>query len=158
MGWWDKEMKKILDEEQIEILMYKRYVDDINIIVKDISKENGTENDKITMTKIKSIGNRIHESIQLEADFPSNHEDKKVPILDVKVWINKDNKVIHEYYSKPMSSKYVVHERSAMPLKTKRTILTQELLRIILRCSPLLQLNITNKHIEDFILRMQLSG
>ena len=106
---------------------------------------------------IKYVGNRIHNSVQLEEDFPSNHKDKKLPILDVKVWVNKENKVMHEYYSKPMSSKYVVHERSAMPLKTKRTILTQEILRIILRCSSLLPVNTINNHIEDYMLRMQLS-
>ena len=29
----------------------------------------------------------MHPSIQLEIDCPSNHEDGKVPILDLKVWI-----------------------------------------------------------------------
>ena len=45
--------------------------------------------------QIKLIGNQIHKSIQLEADYPSKYDDKKVPILDLKVWVNEDNKVIH---------------------------------------------------------------
>ena len=30
MLWWDKEMKKRLEEIGLTLLMYKRYVDDIN--------------------------------------------------------------------------------------------------------------------------------
>ena len=78
-----------------------------------------------------------YSSIQLEADYPANYEDKKVPILDLKVGVNEDNKVVHEYYMKPVSSKAVINNRSAMPLRNKRTVITQEILRIILRCSPL---------------------
>ena len=44
-----------------------------------------------------------------------------------------DRTVIHEYYSKDVSSKAVIHSQSAMPNSTKRTILTQEVLLIMLR-------------------------
>ncbi len=81
------------------------------------------------------MGDEIHESIKLEADCPSNHSDGKVPILDLKVWIN-GNKVMHECYAKQVSSKAVISNRSAMSLKDKRTVSIQEILRIILRCSP----------------------
>ena len=104
------------------------------------------------------MGDKIHDSIQLETDCPENHSDRKVPILDIKVWVNNKGIIMHEYYSKPVSSKSVVDARSAMPWKTKRTVLTQDLLRVILRCSPELEWEEKKKHIEEYILRLQFSG
>ena len=154
MTWWDREMKKKLREENVKIVMYKRYVDDINLIVE--TKEETKE--KEIWNHIKEIGNQIHESIQLEADYPSNHDDHKVPILDVKVWVENNSQVMHEYYSKSVSSKAVIDVQSAMPLKNKRTILTQDLLRVIMRCSPNLPWNTKKTHIEEYALRLQFSG
>ena len=156
MTWWDKCMKKLLEEKGINVKMYKRYVDDINIIID--SKYNGEDQDKKMFEEIKNIGNSIHTSIQLETDYPMNYEDKKVPILDVKVWIDEENQVLHEYYAKPMASKAIISQKSAMPLKEKRKIITQDILRIILRCSPLLPWNNVVKHINNYMLRMQFSG
>ena len=47
---------------------------------------------------------------------------------------------------------------SAMPRCAKRTILTQECLRIILSCSQKLEWNQIAAHISMFTRRMQLSG
>ena len=154
MMWWDRRMRESLREEEINVLMYKRYVDDINIVL----KTSEDEREKDIMEKVKSIGDKIHRSIQLEADYPDRYEDKKVPILDLKVWVDNNNKVVHEYYSKPVASKAVVNSESAMPLKDRRTVLTQEILRIILRCSPLLPWERVKEHIEHYMLRMQFSG
>ena len=121
-------MKEKLSEEGVSVQLYKRYVDDINIVLK--TKE--SDDEKETLEKVKHIGDKIHSSIQLEADYPDNYEDNKVPILDLKVWIN-ENKIVHGYYMKPVASKAVIDNRSAMPLRDKRTVITQEILRIILR-------------------------
>ena len=80
------------------------------------------------------------------------------PILDIKVWVDTEGRVLHEYYSKQVSSKAVVDAKSAMPFKDKRTILTQDILRILLRCSPELPWSQKKKHIEEYVLRMQFSG
>ena len=40
------------------------------------------------------IGDDIHSSIQLEVDYPSNHRDQKLPILDLKVWLETREKEI----------------------------------------------------------------
>ena len=48
------------------------------------------------MQIITAIGNSIHESTQLEYDCASRHDDKKMPILDLKVWVNETNHIIHE--------------------------------------------------------------
>ena len=65
-------------------------------------------------------------------------------ILDLKVWIDKEEKedqqqsehiVMHEFYSKEVSSKCVINARSALSWGSKRTILTQGTQRILLKCS-----------------------
>ena len=45
------------------------------------------------MLLFQSIGNSIHLSIRLEVDYSSRHEDGKLPILDLKVWIEKRRRV-----------------------------------------------------------------
>ena len=153
MSWWDKEMKKKMNEKNVKIAIYKRYVDDINMVI----ETNEEAREEEVWNYIKDAGNEIHQSIQLEADYPAKYEERKVPILDIKVWVD-NNRVLHEYYSKPVSSKSVIDAQSAMPLKDKRTVLTQDLLRVIMRCSPDLPWNVKKKHIEDYSLRMQFSG
>ena len=113
------------------------------------------------MLLIQEIGNDIHPSIQLEVDFPSNHGDGKMPILDLKVWRErKENKTIimHEFNSKDVSSKAVINAKSAIPWSTKRTVLTQEMLRVLLNCSKELPWRVPTQHVNEMVLRMQYSG
>ena len=49
------------------------------------------------MKIIRDVGNSIHESTQLEYDCPSLHADNKMPILDLKVWVNEQNTIMHEF-------------------------------------------------------------
>ena len=155
MTWWDRLMRLRMENNGIKIVIYKRYVDDINLII-EMGEEESEGN---VWKRIREIGNTIHKSIQLEADYTSNYPDMKVPILDVKVWVEStSNRVLHEYYSKPVSSKSVIDARSAMPQKNKRTVLTQDLLRVILRCSPDLAWQDKKKHIDEYVLRLQYSG
>ena len=151
MMWWDRMMKEKLREDGVNVKLYKRYVDDINIVI-ETKREDDEES---MMTRIKDLGDSIHGTIQLEVDYPSRYIDKKVTILDLKVWINEENKIVHEYYMKSVSSKSVINSKSAMPMKDRRTVLTQEILRIILRCSPLLPWERVKMHIESYMMRMQ---
>ena len=207
MSWFDKQMiKKIEEQSDIRLKMYKRYVDDINVVMKvekddnkgntetettvkkiieDESdekeenqrkeimienKESNTEernNRKIEkdaeiMERMKKLGDDIHPSIKLTFDCPSKNQDRKLPILDVKMWVEKEQNgkstIMHEFYQKDMSSKHVVHSRSGMSTQQKRTILTQEALRILQRCSENLNEKITKEHLSEFSRKMQFSG
>ena len=73
------------------------------------------EEEKRTIELIKEIGESIHSSIEIETDCPSNHEDNKLPLLDLKVWLQeKDGKkyIMHEHYQKEVSSLALTHARS----------------------------------------------
>ena len=113
-----------------------------------------------------SAGNRIHDSIQLTGDAASMHENSRLPTLDLAIWSeertqeddNKASVILHEFYAKDVSAKMVTHARSAMPSSMKRTVLTQEVLRVILRCSPLLEWNRVAEHVSGMMKRLQFSG
>ena len=114
MIWWDKEFAARLDEMAIIMKMNKRYVDDINMAIqatplgmrykdgkmhvdeRSVAEDEGTSDDERTMMLIKQIGNDIHPSTQLEVDYPSKHHDGKLPILDLKVWIETKEKETEE--------------------------------------------------------------
>ena len=53
-------------------------------------------------------------------DYPTKHENGKMPVLDMEVWMDKESHIIHEHYEKPMSSKKVMHAESANPPHAKR--------------------------------------
>ena len=65
---------------------------------------------------------------------------------------------MHEHYAKNVSSKMVINANSAFPMKTKRTVLAQEGLRILLNCSRDLPWEHKIKHFNNLSLRMQYSG
>ena len=115
------------------------------------------------MTKLQEIGNSIMSSIQIEVEYPNKSKEKKMPVLDIKVWIEKQQnqdkyEVLYEFYAKEMATKMVLHARSAIPWKDKRNILTQEVIRRLKNCSLSLPWKEKAKHLENFNLKMQFSG
>ena len=74
---------------------------------------------KACMVLLKAVGNRIHKSIQIEVDYPLRHEDNLKPILDLNVWVDRENVimdgkdctvnvVLHEFYVKEVLSKMML--------------------------------------------------
>ena len=183
MKWWDTKLLEKMEEVGLTNKMYERYIDDINKCMKQtppgIRYENGrlvnseeTETldkdkpaDKRTMEVISQIANSIHPNIQVEIDVPSNYRDNKMPILDLKVWLEKvatnqgeKMKILHKHYIKPMANKYVINKKAAMSSRCKRTILTQMCLRVLLNNSEYLKKEEKKETVEFFLMRMQASG
>ena len=75
----------------IDLIVYKRYVDDIMLAVRKIIEESrqGEEDDETTIERIRMIGESIHQSIRLTKEVPSENDDKKLPVLDLKTWVEK---------------------------------------------------------------------
>ena len=97
--------------------------------------------------------------------YESKNDDQKVPILDLKCWIQETHQgnekkhiILHEHYIKDVSSKSVLHRESALSFNSKRTILTQQCLQVLLNCSEHLDEERRNEHISFFMARMQSSG
>ena len=92
-----------------------------------------------------------------------------LPILDLKVWMETKEKeiegryekasvIMYKFHSKSMASKAVINVRSAINWNTKRTALTQEVLRVLLNCSRLLPWERVVENVNEMVLRMQYSG
>ena len=81
-----------------------------------------------------------------------------MPLLDLKVWVQEDDdgssRIIHEFYTKDISSKSVISAKSGFPWRQKRTVLTQELLRVLLNCSPDDQWERVITHANTMVFRM----
>ena len=72
----------------------------------------------------------------MESDYPSNNDDGRMPILDMKVWTDyNEGSILYCHYEKPMATKRVLHAQSAQSLSCKRSVHTQEVIRRLLNSS-----------------------
>ena len=81
-----------------------------------------------------------------------------MPVLDLKVYFNQDGIILHEFYEKPTKNNFVILADSALSWQSKRTILTQEALRIIRNTSVKLDSEVLNGHLSRFMLKLKDSG
>ena len=95
------------------------------------------------MGELRKMGNSISTMIELGEDTPSHHDNKKLPIPDLNVWIERKDendttseKAKYQFYRKPMANPLLIIPRSALPEKVKRTALTQQAIRIMKNTSP----------------------
>jgi hypothetical protein len=122
MVWWDREFIKRVQEEQMDMKLYTRYVDDDPIVCKTVpetDENSGQMPDERTMKQLQRIGNGIHSSIQLTVDYPSNNKSGRVPILDTEQWMQEVDvgeerkfQVVFSHYMKPMANKLVINSSS----------------------------------------------
>ena len=133
-------------------------------ITEDTREEDeGVPDDERTMKFLQTVANSIHPSIRMTIDYPTKYAEGKVPMLDVKMWITKIRdkwKVLYEHYEEwlqGMATKAVIHATSAIPFKMKRTVLTQEMLQILLHCSRSMTWEGVLQHLNNFMRKMQYS-
>ena len=157
----------------ISLTFYSQFKDDIFVSAKNLKKgtkfddgklviddhkklEDEDKNDeKITMEILQQIANQINPMIKFTVDLPSDHEDGKLAVLDLKFRVNKvmKNRIDYEFYSKPTKNPKILLADSAINSSSKRTILTQECLRRIRNTKVELGESVRNKHLNDFMLK-----
>ena len=119
----------------------------------DVPKDIGT------MRIVQAIANDIEPMIQMTFDVPSLHNDKKVPMLDTKVWIDEEeNKIYHQYFEKPTKSKMVISKESAMPLHKKIDILSNEVFKRLHNTSHDIEWEKKVPMLEKFMAELKISG
>ena len=174
MWRWDQMYIRKAKKAGIEIIKYERYVDDSNQIavvpekgakydstskkvkIYEQLKEQREEEDERLARVLLDIANEVMTGITMEADWPSKNSDKKLPILDMKVWMSDQGNVMFTHYEKPMSNRAVLHSKSAHPASCKRSVHTQEIIRRILNCSRELDWEKeTAPVISDYMMRMR---
>ena len=111
----------------------------IKITNESMIKDKGIQDDERAMKLLQSIVNSIHPSFRMTIDYQSSkYTAGKVSMLNVKIRIEEVEErqlILYKHYEKEMATKMVIHTSSTIPKCDKRTVLTQEILQIMLHCS-----------------------
>ena len=115
MIWWDKRFLQQAALNNVELYLYKRYIDDENMAAKPlppgtrwmegpwltgfggkmvvvealIEEDSLLPEDMRTMTEIRKMADSICPMIQFEEDYASKNEDQLLKILEFKVCVKK---------------------------------------------------------------------
>ena len=82
--------------------------DHVEIIEDEIENDRATPADLRTAKILSDVGHSICPFITVQFDFPSNHSDGFLPILDLKTRM-VNNQVEYLFFKKPMSSRMTNH-------------------------------------------------
>ena len=122
---WDKSFLAKLRRMGLKVGLYKRYVDDIIVILDEIAegwyfcKDSGRmtfdpehptakmEPDARTFSVLEAIANTLNGDIQMESDVPSNHDSGRLPVLDLEMFMTGEG-VEFSFYQKPMNSPFAI--------------------------------------------------
>ena len=115
-------------------------------------------NERNTMETICNVANHIEPMIQLTYDIPMSYPDSKLPVLDIKLWLDPSGEAMYEFYEKVTKNDKVILASSAIPRNQKITILTAEAVRRLRNTSRKLGSSIQNKHLNDFTVKLKDSG
>ena len=117
----------------LNVTLYKRFVDDIDEVLNEISEGwvydiasdqmvfnlnhpySTLNGDERTFSILCDIANQINKDIQFTFECPSMFENRKLPILDLFVWID-NSQIKHSFYKKAISSGYTIMKSLPFPL------------------------------------------
>ena len=179
MARWDRMYLDRVRKAGVKMLLYERYVDDSNQMAvtpppgtrynketkkiavdpQKVAEDEDKEGDERLAHLLLEIANSILKCVRMEGDWPSKNTDKKLPILDMKVWTDREGNILYQHYEKDVSSKTVLHSKSAHSAACKRSVHTQEVLRRLLNCSRRLQWEEqVAPFVTDYMNRMRSAG
>ena len=176
MKRWDRLYLEKVKKAGVRMMVYERYVDDSNqvavvpapgsrydgerrkIVIDSQENQQLPEDERLAKILV-DIANSVMPCVVMESDWPSKNEDKKMPILDMKVWTNEEGILMYQHYEKKVSSKTVLHARSAHSAACKRSVHTQEVLRRLLNSSKRLNWKEeTAPVVTEYMKRMKAAG
>ena len=173
---FDREFKKLLTDLNLKLLLQKRYVDDLNMAARavplnvdvveregrlelvEVEEREGADADAHTAMVIRKVADSVRpKSIKMTEDYPSNHTDKRMPILDMEVSMSQGF-IEHRHYSKPMASKSVIMASSAFTASEKMNILVHEGNRRLRNHSPHQKWLEKKKDLDRLMIQMEECG
>ena len=173
----DLYLKKV-QKAGIDMMMYERYIDDSNqvavvpppgsrydreskkVVIDETIIDMDENDDKRLATILNEIANDIIPGIIMEHDIPSKNIDNKMPILDMKVWIERSSgNIMFQHYEKPTASGNIMHANTAQAVTCRNSVHTQEIMRRLLNSSPLLDWDSSVAPVlSEYMLRMMQHG
>ena len=143
----------------------KRYKDDINTVL-DVENTLMMNEDQVVreeraMECVKTLADEIDPALSVTVDYSSKHRDGRLPVLDLRVWVNKNiegiNKVLHTHYMKDVASRGTIHYRSSHSMQMKKNVLVNEIGRILGNCSEEISWEEATENVSYLMRRMQFS-
>ena len=122
-----------------------------------VHEDEAVEDDLRTMNLLKNIANDIMQCVQFTVDCPSLNQDGRVPILDLGVSV-ENGQLVHDFYEKPCSSKFVIPHTSAHSKKMKMAVLVEEGVRRLRNASRGLEWERSRSVMEKWSRKLQRSG
>ena len=196
MDWWIGEYRRILTGANVEVLLLKKYVDDVCIISKNLDWgarwDNRTKQvtyhstdiiadldekrykEEVTMRVLRDAASSIADFLEFTSEVSRGPESPH-PVLDTQLWMDASErgkepwychstegqvvpgtgavsgvqKVMYKFYSKPVTNRISILQRSAMPEGLKVATTAQEVLRRLKTTSE----DAPKEMVEDFIRR-----
>ena len=179
---WSRGMDLVLEENLVKRYLKEKYVDDVNLVVEavglgvrwkegtlrwtqeceDQDRNQGRTHDSVTTQVLVEMANSVDPNITFTGEGADDHEGGRVPMLDLKVWRSVgpggEELLRHCYYEKPITSKMMVMAKSALPMKTKMTVLAQEIIRRMRNTSPKLPVSMRVSILNTMMVKMRSSG
>ena len=81
-------------------------------------------------------------------------------LLDLKTWLDRQEviKIVHEFYKKPMSSKFTLRNGTAYPRDRLKAVLIEEVTRRLRNCTPEMDWTSKGKFLTEYAKEMKNSG
>lgn len=151
MIWVDRELVERLHQLNLDCWLNKTYVDDKTLVTQNVqpgtrymggvaayndewsNDDRAESRDQITAEFVRQVASDILPGIKFTMDSPSMNSDNKLPVLDLKMWLERSEsgnvKIRHTFFEKTMTSPYVIHKLSAMAWGVKRATIVNEVKR-----------------------------
>ena len=96
-----------------------------------------------TTEVLQGMMNSICSWLVLTMETEDMFLEKKLPTLDVKIWVSADNNIniiMFMFFEKEMVSPMVLHKKIAIPEGIRRATLNQEMVRMMVNTSEMVPL------------------
>ena len=180
MGMFGKQLISQL-EKVTKVWMKSAYCDDIRFVInlfknlrfnQDTKQFEAFDNDSVEDTiealteycagEIRIMMETINPDLKFEMELESHFPDKKLPTLDTNIYFSRpeDQAPVLEYhfYEKPMKTKYVILESSAMDYSQKMQILGNDLCRRLLNTKQSLCQDVKDEIVNNYATTLLRSG
>ena len=176
MIWWDHQFLNLVRMANINVTMYKRFVDDSNLKAVAIDLNLGwdsherrlvpievsnTAPDEHTANIVQQIANSVTSMLTFTSDFPSKHANGKMPVLDISMWTTETEEGTisnYEFYSKPMVNNISIPAGSAVSHSVKLSTYRQMAFRVLRNTAIHLPWCVKARHLNELSFKMMLGG
>ena len=104
-----------------------------------------------TALVITSIADSLENNIKVITNHLGMNNDKRMSVLDMKIWVVRFTGapvITHNFYKKPVASKFTIMKRSAVADKVKKDNIFHESLRRLLHISSSLPWTEVSRHLS----------